>query len=42
MTLIDFFIGFTPMNAMPHFVLGVWKGRIMGRFLFSLIRKDPE
>ncbi|BDS09458.1 hypothetical protein [Aureispira anguillae] len=29
MTIIDFIIGLTLMNAMPHFVLGVWKGRMV-------------
>ena len=32
MNLIDFLIGFFLMNAMPHFVLGVWGGRILGAF----------
>ncbi|MBL4648237.1 MAG: hypothetical protein JKY03_00795 [Aureispira sp.] len=32
MTLIDFVIGLTLMNAMPHFVLGVWKGRMLSGF----------
>ncbi len=35
MTLIDFFIGLTLMNAMPHFVLGIWKGRAMSGFGFG-------
>lgn len=29
MDIIDFFIGFTLMNAMPHFVLGVFEQRIL-------------
>ena len=32
---IDFAIGFFLMNAMPHFVLGIWKGRILSLFGFS-------
>ena len=32
MNYIDFFIGFFLMNAMPHFVLGVWNGRILSLF----------
>lgn len=35
MTIIDFLIGLTLMNAMPHFVLGVWGGRILGGFGFG-------
>lgn len=29
MSILDFFIGFTLMNAMPHFVLGIWKRRML-------------
>ncbi len=29
MSILDFFIGFTLMNAMPHFVLGVWKRHML-------------
>lgn len=32
MDILDFFIGLTLMNAMPHFVLGVWKGRMLSGF----------
>ena len=32
MNIVDFFIGLTLMNAMPHFVLGVWKGRMLSGF----------
>jgi len=32
MTIIDFVIGLTLMNAMPHFVLGIWKGRMLSGF----------
>jgi hypothetical protein len=32
---IDFLIGLTLMNAMPHFVLGVWKGRMLSAFGFG-------
>jgi len=35
MTLVDFFIGFFLMNAMPHFVLGTWKARILSAFGFG-------
>ena len=35
MTLIDVVIGMTLMNAMPHFVLGVWKGRMFSAFGFG-------
>ena len=35
MTLTDFLIGFFLMNAMPHFVLGVWKGRMFSLFGFG-------
>ena len=35
MNWIDFFIGFTLMNAMPHFVLGVWGGRMFSIFGFG-------
>lgn len=32
MRLLDFFIGLTLMNAMPHYVLGVWKGKMLSDF----------
>ena len=32
MNAIDFFIGFTQVNALPHFVFGVWKGRAPSLF----------
>ncbi len=32
MTLMDFVIGAALMNAMPHFVLGIWKGRMFSAF----------
>lgn len=35
MTFIDFLIGFFLMNAMPHFVLGVWGGRMFSAFGFG-------
>jgi hypothetical protein len=35
MDTIDFFIGFTLMNAMPHFVLGTWKARMFSAFGFG-------
>ena len=35
MTIIDFFIGLTLMNAMPHFVLGTWHARMFSAFGFG-------
>jgi hypothetical protein len=35
MTVIDFVIGATLMNAMPHLVLGIWKGRMFSTFGFG-------
>jgi hypothetical protein len=35
MNIIDLVIGLTLMNAMPHFVLGIWKGRILSAFGFG-------
>ena len=35
MTIIDFLIGLTLMNAMPHFVLGLWKARMFSAFGFG-------
>src|SRR6266513_2588181 len=35
MNIIDLLIGLTLMNAMPHFVLGIWKGRMLSAFGFS-------
>lgn len=32
MTVLDFLAGFFLMNAMPHFVLGVWRGRMLSIF----------
>ncbi len=32
MNIIDFIIGLTLVNTIPHFVLGIWKGRILGGF----------
>jgi hypothetical protein len=32
MKILDFIIGLTLMNAMPHFVLGVWKGKMLSGF----------
>lgn len=34
-SFIDFLIGVTTVNAIPHFVLGVWKGRILGGLGFG-------
>jgi hypothetical protein len=33
--MIDFIIGATLMNAMPHLVLGIWKGRMFSLFGFG-------
>ena len=38
MNIIDFLIGATLMNAMPHYVLGVWKGRMLSAFGFGDIK----
>jgi hypothetical protein len=38
MTIVDFLIGMTLMNAMPHFVLGTWKGRMFSAFGFGDIK----
>lgn len=35
MTIIDFIIGLTLMNAMPHFVLSVYKGRMLSLFGYT-------
>ena len=35
MNIIDFFIGLTLMNALPHFVLGIWKRRMLSGFGFG-------
>ena len=35
MNLIDFLIGLTLMNAMPHFILGAWRGRMFSAFGFG-------
>jgi hypothetical protein len=34
-SIVDFLIGATLMNAMPHFVLGVWKGRMFSAYGFG-------
>lgn len=33
--IIDFLIGLTLVNALPHFVLGIWKGRMLSIFGFT-------
>ncbi len=38
MTIIDFLIGMTLMNSMPHFVLGTWKGRMFSAFGFGDVK----
>ena len=35
LTLIDFIIGLTLMNAMPHFVLGTFEARMLSGFGFG-------
>lgn len=35
MNLIDFLIGLTLMNAMPHYILGTWKQRMISAFGFG-------
>ena len=35
MNILDFLIGLTLVNGMPHFVLGVWKVRMLSGFGFS-------
>jgi hypothetical protein len=32
MNIIDLLIGLTLMNAMPHYILGVWKGKMLSGF----------
>jgi len=32
MNILDLIIGITLMNAMPHFILGVWKGKMLSGF----------
>ncbi|HTL80879.1 MAG TPA: hypothetical protein VL651_04205 [Bacteroidia bacterium] len=32
MQWIDLFIGLTLMNAMPHYILGTWKGKMLSGF----------
>ena len=32
MNLVDFITGLTLMNAMPHFILGVWKANMLSGF----------
>jgi hypothetical protein len=34
-SIIDFLIGLTLVNALPHFALGVWKGRMLSAFGFG-------
>lgn len=35
MKIVDFIIGALLMNAMPHLVLGIWKGRMFSAFGFG-------
>lgn len=35
MNVLDFFIGLTLVNALPHFVLGIWKGRMLSGLGFG-------
>lgn len=32
MNILDLIIGASLMNAMPHFILGVWKGKMLSGF----------
>ena len=32
MDILDFIIGAALMNAMPHFILGIWKGKMLSGF----------
>ena len=32
MDFIDFLIGLTMVNVLPHFTLGIWKGRMFSAF----------
>jgi hypothetical protein len=41
MNIIDLLIGLTLMNAMPHFILGVWKGRMLSAFGFGDYKNMP-
>jgi len=34
-SLIDFIIGLTLINTIPHFVLGIWKGRMLSGLGFG-------
>jgi hypothetical protein len=38
MKIVDFIIGATLMNAMPHLVLGIWKARMFSAFGFGNIQ----
>jgi len=35
MNIIDFLIGLTLINTIPHFVLGIWKGRMLSGLGFG-------
>ena len=35
MNIIDFIIGLTLVNAIPHFVFGIWKRRMLSAFGFG-------
>lgn len=35
MSIIDLLIGLTLVNALPHFVLGIWKGRMLSGLGFG-------
>lgn len=32
MNIVDLLIGLTLMNAMPHYILGIWKGKMLSGF----------
>ena len=35
LSIIDFIIGLTLINTIPHFVLGIWKGRMLSALGFG-------
>lgn len=38
MNLLDFIIGLTLVNALPHFIFGIWKIRMLSAFGFGNIQ----
>lgn len=37
-SIIDFIIGLTLINTIPHFVLGIWKGRMFSGLGFGNVK----